>query len=86
MLQKHITLFLCLFLSFCWGQDLTLSNDSRLYVAPTGMAVVAKGGVTLKDTAGLVNSSEVVLPTEGFTLVEPEGVISNNFWRDLERL
>jgi len=66
MLQKHITLFLCLFVSFCWGQELTLSNDSRLYVAPSGMAVVAKGGVTLKDTAGLVNSSEVVLPTEGF--------------------
>ena len=61
-----ITLFLCLFVSFCWGQELTLSNDSRLYVAPSGMAVVAKGGITLKDTAGLVNSSEVVLPTEGF--------------------
>ena len=55
-----------MFVSFCWGQELTLSNDSRLYVAPSGMAVVAKGGVTLKDTAGLVNSSEVVLPTEGF--------------------
>lgn len=56
-------MFVCF---FCWGQELTLSNDSRLYVAPSGMAVVAKGGVTLKNTAGLVNSAEVVLPTGFF--------------------
>ena len=66
MLKKHITLFLCLFVSFCWGQELTLSNDSRIYVAPSGMTVAAKGGVTLKDAAGLVNSAEVVLPTQDF--------------------
>ena len=66
MLQKHITLFLCLFVSFCWGQELSLSNDSRMYVAPSGMTVAAKGGVTLKDAAGLVNSAEVVLSTGDF--------------------
>ena len=84
MLKKHITLFLCLFVSFCWGQELTLSNDSRIYVAPSGMTVAAKGGVTLKDAAGLVNSAEVVLPTQDFfklasptTYLEAAGIAPN---------
>lgn len=66
MLQKRLIIVSLLFVSFGWGQELSLSNESRLYVAPSGMTVSAKGGVVLKDAAGLVNSAEVVLPTDSF--------------------
>lgn len=66
MLQKPLIIVSLLFVSFCWGQELSLSNESRVYVAPSGMTVIAKGGVVLKDVAGLVNSAEVVLPTDSF--------------------
>ena len=66
MLQKPLIIVSLLFVSFCWGQELSLSNESRVYVAPSGMTVSAKGGVVLKDAAGLVNSAEVVLPTDSF--------------------
>lgn len=66
MLQKRLIIVSLLFVSFGWGQELSLSNESRVYVAPSGMTVSAKGGVVLKDAAGLVNSAEVVLPTDSF--------------------
>lgn len=48
------------------------------------MTVAVKGEVTLKDTAGLVNSAEVVLPTNGFfklasptAYLEAAGIVPN---------
>ena len=55
-----------LFTSFCWGQQLTISKNSRVYVVPDGMTVAAMSAVTLQEDSGLVNSSVILLPAEGY--------------------